>query len=180
MNCNVKPAWSVSKLMTTPPVCHHRLIPHNPVALLPMPDLDQQIAQAHNDLEAVEMEAKRLESRLRRIPGMERLLPDRNYGRPVNIDAIKANLTARSLINSYDAPLASFIGINSGSAKAAEERREARRLAAEAVRLRTEHLQAENAAAAERRQRFAIAGVDPLTRRRVGQLVAAFLAVTSS
>ena len=134
-----------------------------------MPDLDQQIAQAHHDLEAVELEAKKLEARLRRIPGMERLLPSRNYGRPVNIDAIKANLTTRSLVNSYDAPLASFLGINSGSAKAAEERREARHLAAEALRMRTERLQAENAAAAEQRQRYAIAGVDPITRRRVGQ-----------
>ena len=134
-----------------------------------MPDLDQQIAQAHHDLEAVELEAKKLEARLRRIPGMERLLPSRNYGRPVNIDAIKSSLTARSLINSYDAPLASFLGINSGSSKAAEERREARHLAAEAIKLRTERLQAENAAAAAQRQRFTVAGIDPLTRRRVGQ-----------
>ena len=134
-----------------------------------MPDLDQQIAQAHHDLEAVEMEAKRMEARLRRIPGMERLLPERNYGQPVNIDAIKSNLTARSLVNSYDAPLASFLGINSGSSKAAEERREARHLAAEALRMRTERLQAENAAAAAQRQRFTVAGIDPLTRRRVGQ-----------
>ena len=134
-----------------------------------MPDLDQQIAQAHHDLEAVEMEAKRMEARLRKIHGLERLLPSRNYGQPVNIDAIKANLTARSLINSYDAPLASFLGINSGSSKAAEERREARHLAAEALRMRTEKIAAENAAAAEQRQRYAIAGVDPITRRRVGQ-----------
>ena len=110
-----------------------------------------------------------MEARLRKIHGLERLLPSRNYGQPVNIDAIKANLTARSLINSYDAPLASFLGINSGSSKAAEERREARHLAAEALRMRTEKIAAENAAAAEQRQRYAIAGVDPITRRRVGQ-----------
>ena len=134
-----------------------------------MPDLNEQITAAHHDLEAVEMEAKRLESRLRRIPGMERLLPARNYGRPVNIDSIKANLTSRGLINSYDEPLASYLGINSGGAKAAEERREARKLAAEAMRLRTERLQAQNAAAQQQRERFAIAGVDPITRRRVGQ-----------
>ena len=133
-----------------------------------MPDLDQQIAQAHHDLEAVELEAKKLEARLRRIPGMERLLPSRNYGRPVNIDAIKANLTTRSLVNSYDAPLASFLGINSGSAKAAEERREARHLAAEALRLRTEKLAAQNAAAAAQRQKFVNAGISQHTGRRFG------------
>ena len=134
-----------------------------------MPDLDQQIAQAHHDLEAVEMEAKRMEARLRRIPGMERLLPERNYGQPVNIDAIKSNLTARSLVNSYDEPLASFLGVNSGSAKAAEQRREARHMAAEALRLRTEKIAAQNAAAAAQRQKFINAGINQHTGRRFGQ-----------
>ena len=155
--------------MTTYPECHHRLIPHNPAALSVMPDLNQQIAEAHQAVEQTEQQARQLEARMRRIAGLERLLPARNYGRPVNLEAIKTNLTARSLINSYDEPLASYLGINSGGAKAAEERREARKLAAEAMRLRTERLQAQNAAAAEQRQRFAIAGVDPITRRRTGQ-----------
>ncbi|QBE68379.1 hypothetical protein SynWH8101_0789 [Synechococcus sp. WH 8101] len=150
----------------TPPSAH--FLVHKPVALPIMPDLDQQIAQAHHDLEAVEMEAKKLEARLRRIPGMERLLPNRNYGRPVNIEAIKGNLTARGLVNSYDEPLASYLGINSGSARIAEERAEARKMAAEAMRLRVERLQQQNAAAQQQRERYAIAGVNPVNGRRLG------------
>ena len=134
-----------------------------------MADLNEAIEKAHHDLEATEQQARQLEARLRRIAGMERLLPNRSYGQPVNIDAIKSSLTARSLINSYDEPLASYLGINSGSSKAAEERREARHLAAEAIKLRTERLQADNAEKQRLRERYAIAGINPLTRRRVGQ-----------
>ena len=134
-----------------------------------MSDLDQRISEAHNNVEAIELEAKQLEARLRRIPGAERLLPKRSYGQPVNIDAIKGNLTFRSLINSYDEQMASYLGVNSGSAKAAEERREAQLLQAEALRLRTENLRAQNAAAALQRERFSLSGIDPITNRRIGQ-----------
>jgi len=134
-----------------------------------MADLNQKIAEAHSNVEAVELEAKQLEARLRQIPGAERLLPKRSYGQPVNIDAIKGNLTFRSLVNSYDEQMASYLGINSGSAKAAEERREARLMQAEALRLRTENLRAQNAAAALQRERFSNAGIDPITKRRTGQ-----------
>ena len=131
-----------------------------------MPDLEQQIAEAHSDLEATEQQAKQLEARLRGIPGMERLLPSRIYSKPVNITAIKSNLTAQSLVNSYDEQLASFLGINSGAAKAAQERREAREQAAEAMRIRTEQLAAENAEAAYRREQSSRLGINPTTRRR--------------
>ena len=134
-----------------------------------MADLNQKIAEAHSNVEAVELEAKQLEARLRQIPGAERLLPKRSYGQPVNIDAIKGNLTFRSLVNSYDEQMASYLGINSGSAKAAEERREARLMQAEALRLRTENLRAQNSAAALQRERFSNAGIDPITKRRTGQ-----------
>ena len=131
-----------------------------------MPDLEQQIAEAHADLETVEQSAKQLEARLRGIPGMERLMPSRTYGQPVDVAAIKTNLTARSLINSYDEQLASFLGVNSGAARAAQERREAQEQAAEAMRVRTEQLAAENAAAAYRREQFSRLGINPTTRRR--------------
>lgn len=133
-----------------------------------MADLDQQIAQAHHDVEATEQQARQLEARLRRIAGMERLLPARQYGQPFAIEWLKGNLTAKSLLNTWDPALASFLGVQSGSARIAEERKVAREMAAEAMRLRTERLQVENAAAAQRRERCAIAGVDPITNRRLG------------
>lgn len=134
-----------------------------------MPDLDDQINQAHADLEQRELEARKLEVRLRRIPGLERLLPQRNYGRPVDIDSLKSNLTARSLINSYDEPLASFLGIQTGSGRQARELREAAKLQAEAMKMRTDKLAAENAFRRERYERTLNAGINPNTGRRWGQ-----------
>ena len=134
-----------------------------------MPDLDDQINQAHADIELREQEARKLELRLRKIPGLERLLPVRNYGRPVDVEAIKKNLTARSLINSYDEPLASFLGIQTGSGRQARELREAAKLQAEALKMRTEKLAAENAAAARKREIADQMGINIHTGRRWGQ-----------
>ena len=133
-----------------------------------MPDMDDQINEAHADLEQREIEARKLEQRLRRIPGLERLLPTRNYGRPIDVEAIKGNLTAVSLINSYDEPLASFLGVQTGSAREARELREAARLQAESLRMRTEKLAAENAFRREQLQRSFNAGINPNTGRRFG------------
>ena len=133
-----------------------------------MPDLEDQINAAHADLEQREQDARKLELRLRRIPGLERLLPQRNYGRPVDVEAIKKNLTARSLINSYDEPLASFLGIQTGSGREARELREAAKLQAEALKLRTEKLAAENAFKREQLQRSFNAGINPWNGRRQG------------
>lgn len=133
-----------------------------------MPDLDDQINSAHADLEQREQEARKLEQRLRKIPGLERLLPTRNYGRPVDVNAIKSNLTAVSLINSYDEPLASFLGVQTGSGREARELREAAKLQAEALRMRTEKLAAENAFRREQLQRSFNAGINPSTGRRFG------------
>ena len=134
-----------------------------------MPDLEDQINQAHADLEQREQDARKLEQRLRRIPGLERLLPVRNYGRPVDVKAIQQNLTAWSLINSYDEPLASFLGIQTGSGREARELREAAKLQAEAMKLRTERLAAENAAAARKREIADQMGINMHTGRRWGQ-----------
>ena len=134
-----------------------------------MPDLDEQINAAHADLEQREQDARKLEQRLRRIPGLERLLPQRNYGRPVDIDSLKSNLTARSLINSYDEPLASFLGIQTGSGRQARELREAAKLQAEALTMRTEKLATENAFKREQFQRTLNAGINPNNGRRWGQ-----------
>jgi hypothetical protein len=133
-----------------------------------MPDLDDQINTAHADLEQRELEARKLEQRLRKIPGLERLLPHRNYGRPIDTDALKKNLTVVSLINSYDEPLASFLGIQTGSGREARELREAAKLQAEALRMRTEKLAAENAFKREQLQRSFNAGINPSTGRRFG------------
>lgn len=134
-----------------------------------MPDIDDQINEAHADLEERELEARQLEQRLRKIPGLDRLLPTRNYGRPVNAEVLKKNLTAVSLINSYDERLASFLGIQTGSAREARELREAAKLQAESLRMRTEKLASKNAAAVRKREIAAQMGINIHTGRRWGQ-----------
>lgn len=134
-----------------------------------MADLNEAIEKAHHDLEATEQQARQLEARLRRIAGMERLLPPRQYGKPFPIEWLKGNITAKSLVNTWDPALASFLGVQNGSARIAEERKVAREMAAEALRLRTERLQAQNAERQRLRERYAIAGINQHTGRRYGQ-----------
>lgn len=133
-----------------------------------MADLNEAIEKAHHDVEATEQEARQLEARLRRISGMERLLPARQYGKPFPIDWLKGNITARSLVNTWDPALASYLGVQSGSARLAEERKVAREMQAEALAMRTERLRAQNGAAQQQRERYVIAGINPNTGRRYG------------
>lgn len=130
--------------------------------------IDQAIDEAHSRAEAVEAEARQVEARICRIPGADRLLPARRYGCGVDAAAIAKNLTLRALIARNDAPLAAWLGIQDGSHRRAEEQREAAALQAEAMRLRTERLQASNAARREHHERAARAGLHPLTGRRWG------------
>lgn len=133
-----------------------------------MADLNEAIDQAHHDVETTEQEARQLEARLRRIAGMERLLPAREHGQPFSTEWLKGNMTARSLLNTWDSPLASYLGVQSGSARLAEERKVAREMQAESMRLRTERLREQNAEKQRLRERYAIAGINQHTGRRFG------------
>ena len=153
--------------MTTPPECHHRLIPHNHAALPVMPDLHEQITAAHQQIEQAEQQARQLEARMRRIPGMERLLPARQFGQPVDVAALKRNLTAVSLLQ-RDPELASYLGVQTGQFAREAEARAARAMQAQAMAMRTARLREQNQQRQLQRERFANAGIDPLTRRRIG------------
>lgn len=168
LNCNAKPALSALSLMTTHRVTLTHCLHHNPVALPVMPDLHEQITEAHRAVERTEREARMLEARMRRIAGLERLLPARQFGQPVDIAALKRNLTAVSLLQ-RDPELASFLGVQTGQFAREAEAKAARAMQAEAMAMRTARLREQNTAAQQQRERFAIAGIDPLTRRRVGQ-----------
>ena len=154
--------------MTTHPGHRHRLIPHNPAALLAMPDLHEQITEAHTAVEQVEQQAQQLEARMRRIPDLERFLPRRQFGQPVNIAALKRNLTAVSLLNK-DPELASFLGVQSGAFAREAEAKAAAQMQAEAMAMRTARLRAQNQQRQLQRERASLAGVNPLTGRRIGQ-----------
>ena len=95
-------------------------------------DLCQQITEAHAAVEQAEQQARQLEARMRRIPGLERFLPRRQFGQSVDIAALKSNLTAVSLLN-RDPELASFLGVQSGAFARKAEERAARAMQAKAL-----------------------------------------------
>jgi hypothetical protein len=133
-----------------------------------MPDIHEQIAEAHQAVEQAEQQARQLEARMRRIPGLERFLQRRQFGQPVNVAALKRNLTAVSLIN-RDPELASYLGVQSGQYVREAEEKAAAQMRAEAMSMRTARLREQNQQRQLQRERASLAGVNPITNRRIGQ-----------
>lgn len=128
-----------------------------------MTDLDSQIAKAHSAAEATEQQARQLEARILKTGAQ---LPMRQYGSPVNPDALRQNLTTRALICKRDPELASFLGLQDGSYRREAEEREAAALQAQALAMQTERLRQQNQQAAANRYRQQLAGINPNTGRR--------------
>ena len=131
-----------------------------------MATLEQRIEAAATDIEAVELEASQIECRICQIAGADRLLPRRQYGKPVSAASINANLTLSALINRSDPKLAAYLGIQNGQAQAQAAAAEARKAAGERLQAQTIELQQKNQQAAAIRQKAAISGINPLTGRR--------------
>ena len=117
-----------------------------------MPDLDQEVAKAHQSVTETESQARAIEARIRKIDGAGPLLPARGYGRPVDTAAIAKGLTLRSLIAVKDPQLASYLGIATDAHVREEEEREARRLRAQALGMETEKLRKQNEEARRNRE----------------------------
>ncbi len=134
-----------------------------------MSDLDAMIDASHRQVEEVENTARSLEARICRIPGADRHLPLRQYGTPVNPAYIRKNLTLRSLISKADPALAAHLGIQDGSQRRREEEEQARIMQMQRLQMMTEQARAQNQQAQQQRERAALAGVNTLTNRRMGQ-----------
>ena len=104
---------------------------------------------------------------MRRIPGLERLLPRRQFGQPVDVAALKRNLTAVSLLQN-DPELASFLGVQSGQYQREAEEKAAAQMRAQALEMRTARLREQNQQRQLQRERFANAGINQITGRRIG------------
>ena len=130
--------------------------------------LATRIESAFDAAEAVELEASQMECRICQIAGAERLLPRRQYGKPVSTASINENLTLSAIINRSDPKLAAYLGIQNGQAQAAATAAEARKAASERMAAATAALQQKNQQAAAIRQQAAISGINPLTGRRLG------------
>ena len=130
--------------------------------------LEVDIQTAYEAQEAAEITARDLESRIRKIHGAAGLLPPRQYGQPIDRDAIAKSLTLRSLIAREDRHLAAYLGISLDTRKADAEI-EAAKMQAERMRLETQRLREKNQSNAQRREWAFGAGINPWTSRRLGQ-----------
>lgn len=131
-----------------------------------MMDLDCQIADAHRQAEETESQARLIEARICKIPGADRLLPQRRYGAPVDNAAIGRNLTLRGLIGRKDPQLAAYLGIPYGLSAAEEQDRQDREAVIQRMREATVDLALKNHDARRHLERSQLAGVSPLTGRR--------------
>ena len=130
--------------------------------------LEVDIQTAYEAQESAETTARDLESRIRKIHGAAGLLPPRQYGQPIDRDAIAKSLTLRSLIAREDRHLAAYLGISLDTRKADAEI-EAAKMQAERMRLETQRLREKNQSNAQRREWAFGAGINPWTGRRLGQ-----------
>ena len=127
--------------------------------------IDEAIAASYQNAAQVETLARQLESRISRINGAKRHLPQRNYGQPVDLGKIRSNLTLTALIAQDSAELAHYCGIDPGIRHRIDEEKEARALAAQSLAMRTERLREANERAAKVREQQFISGINPMTGR---------------
>ena len=78
----------------------------------PLSELETKIAKAYRINESVENEQREIEVRLNKIEGLKPLLPNRKYGQ--KWEYLEYGISARSLIERSDAPLADSLNLNSG------------------------------------------------------------------
>ena len=126
-------------------------------------DLSTSIDAAYQQAEDTENIAIQIEARIIAAGGRPLL---RQYGRPVDATAIKQNLTLVSQLNRYDLPLATYLGVQNGSAQKLEVEAAARKVAAERMQAATAALKERNDANAANRYRHAIQGTNPASGGR--------------
>ena len=127
--------------------------------------IDEAITASYKSALQVETMARQLEARIAKIDSTKHLLPARRYGQPVDMAKIRSNLTLTSLIAQDSAELAHFCGIDPGIRHRIDEEKEARAMAAPALRMRTEHVKEANERAAKVRELQLISGINPMTGR---------------
>ena len=126
-------------------------------------DLSSAIDSAYAEAESTEATAAAIEARIIAAGGRPLL---RQYGKPVDATAIKKNLTLVSQLNQRDPKLATFLGVQNGSAQKLELEQAARKAAGERMAATTAALKERNDAAASNRYRHAIQGTNPATGAR--------------
>jgi len=141
-----------------------------------MTDFDTEIDQQHAHAQAAEDRAVAALERMRKIPGLTTLVDrlPRRFGQVPNPYATGSlNLTVAGLLERHDPALAQHLATLAGTSikapdYAAKAQAEAHAAAADRMRKETERLAAENELRKRARERAAIAGISPVTGRRLG------------
>ena len=126
-------------------------------------DLSTSIDAAYAAAAETEATAAAIEARIIAAGGRPLL---RQYGKPVDADAIKQNLTLVSQLNRRDPKLATFLGVQSGYQQQLELEQAHAAAASERMATATAELQQKNQQAAAIRQQAALHGFSATTRRR--------------
>ena len=108
----------------------------------PLSPLETKIFQAYRVNEAIEDEQREIEVRLNKIEGLKPLLPNRKYGQ--KWEDLEFGISAQSLIERGDAPLAGYLKLTSGYWRRIEEAETARQEIIERMKAKTEELQYQN------------------------------------
>lgn len=130
------------------------------------PTFDDQIDQLHRQLEAKERDARMAEQRLRGLKLPVGSLKARSYGELPQVEG----LTARAMVARLDPPLATLLGLP--VPRPSYEQQEAdlcRQAQVQRLQRATEEARQRNQQAHQHREHAAIAGVNPLLNRRLGQ-----------
>ena len=117
-----------------------------------MTDIQSKFKEAQASITSVETEARAIESELNAIPGVKGRLPNRQYGTAVNTAVLAQNMTVKALINRHRPDIAAYLGLQDGSDVRQEEEHEAQKLRAEALKMQTERLAAQNQQARQDRE----------------------------
>ena len=113
--------------------------------------LEEKITKSYISNEGVENEQLEITSRLNKIEGLKGLLPSRRYGQKWT--DCKFGISAQSLIERNDAPLASFLGLSTGHWRRIEEAETARQETIKRMQEKTEELQYQNQMKSQQRQK---------------------------
>ena len=113
--------------------------------------LEEKINQSYISNEGIENEQLEITARLNKIEGLKGLLPKRGYGQKW-IDC-KFGISAQSVIERNDAPLASYLGLSTGHWRRIEEAETARQEVIKRMQEKTEELKFQNQQKAQQRQK---------------------------
>jgi hypothetical protein len=113
--------------------------------------LEEKINQSYISNENIENEQLEITARLNKIEGLKGLLPKRGYGQKWT--DVKFGISAQSVIERGDAPLASYLGLSTGHWRRIEEAETARQEVIKRMQEKTEELQYKNQQRAQQRQK---------------------------